>query len=355
MDLFILSQDFDTLGIIDTYKSLIWTDRYSSCGDFEIVVTPTTENMDLLQFNRHVWREDSEHVMIIESLEFDTDVESGHQIIVKGRSMECIIDRRIVWTQTRLRGNLQGELKRLFNENLIAPSDPNRKIDRLVFQDSTDPLITSLQIDKQFTGDNIYEALTEICDLNKIGFIIRLTENNQMAFQLYAGVDRSYKQIVNPHIVFSPGYENLISSTYVTSDSNSKTVALVAGEDQGGNRRTAIVGDISIKGINRRELYVDARDLQSENEDGTTIPDAEYIKNLQNRGEERMLEYKVTDSFDGEVSSVFGYLYGIDYFLGDICQIENQFGIQKRVRVVEFIRSKSDADDNSYPTFEVIE
>ena len=39
MQIIVLNTNFENIGVLDTYKSLIWTDRYSSCGDFEIYVT----------------------------------------------------------------------------------------------------------------------------------------------------------------------------------------------------------------------------------------------------------------------------------------------------------------------------
>lgn len=354
-DLFILDQNFDTVDILDTYKSLIWTDRFNSYGDFEVSVTPTDKNLSILQTNRYIWRKDSEHLMVIENIQISTDVESGNFIIVSGRSLESIIDRRIVWSQTRLRGKIQGQLKKLFDQNIINPTDNKRRISNFTFQEITDPVLDSITIDKQYTGDNMYELINELCEMYSIGFKITLREDNVMVFQLYSGTDRSYSQFDIPYVVFSPGYENLISSNYETTDSNMKTIALVAGENKAGDRRILTVGDENITGVNRRELFVDARDIQSEDENGNTIPDSEYNQELRNRGNEKMLEYKKVDTFDGEVSPVFGYLYDKDYFLGDICQIENQFGIQKRVRVIEYIRSKSDNENSGYPTFEVVE
>lgn len=358
MDIYVLSQKFETLDVLDVYKSLIWSDRYFRCGDFELTVTPTKENVELLQFNRYLWREDSEHLMVIENIQQTTDTQSGYGVIVTGRSLESILDRRIIWEQTRYRGNLQQQVKKMLEDNAINPTDPKRKIENLIFEETTDPAVTALEIDKQYTGDNLYDVIVEICELNSIGFKITFRQTDgKMVFKLYAGADRSYAQFANPYVVFSPGNENLISSNHITYDSDLKTFALIAGEDSGENRVTTTVGDETVIGINRRELYVDARDLQTENEDGTTISSTEYLENLKNRGKEKMAEYKIVDSFEGEVSPVFGYIYDKDYFLGDIFEIETPevFNIQRRVRVIEYVRSLSDSDYNAYPTFEVVE
>ena len=36
MDLYITNPKFELVGVIDSYTSLIWTERYNDCGDFEI-------------------------------------------------------------------------------------------------------------------------------------------------------------------------------------------------------------------------------------------------------------------------------------------------------------------------------
>ena len=37
MELLVLNTDYESIAVIDTYESFIWTDRYNSYGDFEIV------------------------------------------------------------------------------------------------------------------------------------------------------------------------------------------------------------------------------------------------------------------------------------------------------------------------------
>ena len=49
------------------------------------------------------------------------------------------------------------------------------------------------------------------------------------------------------------------------------TVAIVASEGEGQDRRVVEVGDLTKTGIDRIELYVDARDLQSGGEPSSKI------------------------------------------------------------------------------------
>lgn len=361
MDLMVLNEKFDSIDVIDEYESLIWTDRYSKCGDFEIYTFATTDIINKLAQKRFLYNPDSEHIMVIENIEITTDVEKGNKIKVTGRSAESLLDRRIIWEQITLDGYLQGQIKKLLEKNAISPDIEERKIPHLIFEETDDPAITELTISKQYTGDNLYDVIADICDTYKIGFKIRLTNENKLAFSLYAGADRSYDQFGNPHIVFSPNFENLVNTNFYKSNTEIKTLALVAGEDEGLgiNRRKLVVGNEDLIGFDRRELFVDARDIQSEvyGEDGETteMPIEEYEKLLKERGEEKLAEYKNIHTFEGEVEPTVNYTYGMDYFIGDICQIENEFDMQAKARITEFIFSESTSGINYYPTFEIIE
>jgi hypothetical protein len=354
MELLTLNTNFKADDIIDTFKSLIWTDRYSEYGDFEISVPASTEMLNKFIPDYYLVSDDSEHAMIIENREIDSDTENGNSLIITGRSLESLLLRRIVWSQTILKGYLEGQIEKLLNENIINPSISERKIDNFVFEYSGDSYIESLKVEAQFTGDNLYDAIKSICDNVEIGFKITFNSDYQFVFKLYNGVDRSYNQDANPYVAFSPNFENIINSDYMESQSALKNVALVAGEGEGSARRTYVVGNSSESGLSRRELYVDARDISSTTDSGT-LTAAQYNAQLEQRGNEKLAENKTTKSFDGQVETAQLYKYNEDFFMGDICELENGYGMESRVRVTEFIYSESDSGTESYPTFTVLD
>lgn len=376
MEFLVLNTKFETVAILDVFESFIWTDRYSKCGDFEIYTSSDRQIIETLKEDFYIWTEDSEHVMIIENRKIITDVEEGNKFLVSGRSLESILDRRIVWNQILLDGYLQGQIKRLLNENVINPEDPNRKISNFIFEETDDPYILSLKVQVQYTGDNLYEAVCKLCESVSIGFKITLNDDNQFVFKLYSGVDRSYDQETNPYVVFSPSFENIIDSNYYESKAGYKNVGLVAGEvdntipyagtsnaaggttvtiGESSARRTVVVGESTAKELSRRELYVDARDISSITSNGDSISTSAYDDLLRQRGDERLNENKIVQAFDGQVESTQMYRYGEHYFMGDITQLENEYGMESKVRVTEFIRSVDKDGIDSYPTFEVIE
>lgn len=71
-------------------------------------------------------------------------------------------------------------------------------------------------------------------------------------------------------------------------------------------------------GLTRRELYIDARDLQSEQEDGQALTPEQYAGVLTTRGLEKLAENQLVRSFTARVRTQGAtYEYGKDFFLGD--------------------------------------
>lgn len=356
MELTVLNKELSKVQILDTFDSLIWTDRYSRYGDFEIVDKATIERIQSLQEDYYLTIPESEHTMIIETIELKTDVEDGNKFIVKGRSLETILERRIIWNQTALSGNFQNGIKKLLDENAISPTDPDRKISRLMFEASEDPLVVGLSIDAQFTGDNLYEVIQQLCESKSIGFKITISADKKFIFKLYAGVDRSFNQIENPFVSFSPDLDNLSNTNYFHSKMPYRTITLIAGEGEGDQRLTA---QASLPGgagtdLDRREKFTDARDI-STFVNGEVLSPEEYYSLLVQRGLLSLLESQPVSAFDGTVDPTTNYIYGVDFFLGDIVQISNEYGLRGVSRVTELVFSESLSGRDIYPTFEMIE
>lgn len=111
MELLVLNTDFESIAVIDTYESMIWTDRYNSYGDFEIFFAMDTQLLQYLKEDYYLWLKDSEHCMIIEDIKINADTEEGNHLIVTGRSLESILERRIIWGQRIFNGNLQNGIQ----------------------------------------------------------------------------------------------------------------------------------------------------------------------------------------------------------------------------------------------------
>jgi len=347
MSLTILDTNFIQTNIIDNFESLLWVDRYAECGDFELFTSVTDEIINALKSDYYLINSSSDHVMIVEDIKIKSDVENGNTIAFSGRSVESILDRRIVWNQTTIDGNLQDGIVRLLNENIINPTDVNRKISNFNYELSTDVSVTSLTLNAQYIGLTLLEVIKGICDSNKIGFKIKVVDG-VFIFSLYAGIDRSYDQTVNPYVEFTPKFDNLLNSNYEESNKALKTVSLVVGEGEATSRLTTIIGD-SVE-LSRREIFTDGSNI-SRTVDTIVLTEVEYKELLKQRGVENLLLNSSTELFDGEVDTTQTYKIGEDFFIGDVVQIANEYGMESKSRVTEIIYSKSIEGMDVYPTF----
>lgn len=354
MEALIMDKDFKSVAVIDDYESFIWTDRYTGYGDFELYAPVSAAFFNFTKDGYYIWSAESEHLMTIEKNYIKSDAEDGSHVIVTGRSLESILDRRIIWTQTTLSGSLQDGIKKLLTENIISPSDEKRRIPNFVFKESTDEAITKLTVDAQYTGDNLYDAIKSLCETNELGFKVILNSDLKFEFSLYFGADRSYNQKKLPYVIFSPNFENLVNSNYYESSAELKNVALVGGEGEGSDRKFKSVYGNGVQefpsGMDRRELFVDARDLSTKTSD-KTLSATEYNAQLEQRGYDKLGENTKATGFEGDIENTEMFSYGKDFFVGDIVQIQNEYKIKATTRVVEVVISDSSTGTTIVPTF----
>ena len=348
MNLFVLDRNFSPVAVVDTYESLIWADRYYECGDFELYTVMSDDILQKIKMGYYLVNDNSDHAMVVEKIRIDYDVETGNHITIAGRSLESILDRRVVWGQQVLSGNLQQVVKSLLDASFINPSKTSRKVPNFIFKETDDPVILGIEINAQYTGDNIYEVIKSLCTDCGVGFKLCLNDDYQLEFELYSGVNRSYDQSENSFVIFSPTFDNMINSNYIESEEPFKNVALIGGEGEGSARKYAAVGDFT--GLDRKELFVDARDISSTSED-QTISNDEYQKMLQQRGKEKLSETTPITSFEGEGETTQLFVYGRDFSKGDIVQVANEYGHETKARVLEVIMSEDENGFSVYPTF----
>lgn len=321
MELMILNEKFESICLIDEFKSLIWTDRYYSAGDFELCIAAGSRFLQYIQEGNYAWIKESKHLMVIENIKITTDYDEGDYATISGRSLEALLDRRIVWDPTDISegSSVQNGVKKLLTENIIAPENPKRKISNFVFVESDDPYITGLTFGAQYGGDSLYDVICGICESFEIGFKIEYYDKyisngetlyDQFVFQLYHGEDRTYDQLKNQYVIFSPKFENIINSDYLESDTNLKNVTLVGGED---NRNTTV-------NLNQHSYLID--NTPSVYENGMSV----QFKNVNNPDTLTTDIYAQNGKFEIDKRLYSGY------------QIMNSFSLSKRKARVSFAK-----------------
>lgn len=339
LELVLLDQDFQNSGLIENYTSLQWIRRYYEPGTFELHASP--EYFQQARKSRYLYHNLNDETAIIEDVYFTQNQQGQTDLILKGRFLEALLYDRVINNNESLSGNLESSLRNLVVKYAMTGE---RKINLL--QLGTTRGFTD-KVNVQTTGDNLMNKLYDILQTYEMSYRIHYDYiNNHLYFELWKGLDRTQEQDENSWAIFSNSYENVLETNYERNDSDYKNFAYVAGEGKGQQRIIETV-DIIKPGELRRELYVDARDLQTQKEDGTEIPIDTYRSMLRQRGLEKLNEYRLVEPIDGKVDIKSNLIYRDNFDLGDLCDYENEsigLSIQKRITEIQEIYENGDME-----------
>ena len=113
-----------------------------------------------------------------------------------------------------------------------------------------------------------------------------------------------------------------------------KTTALIGGEGEGKDRVLTEINN-NVSGLDRLEIFVDARDLKKESNDNT-LTEEEYLKILQQRGKEKLYQNLSINTFEGAINLLSNNSYKRDFELGDIVTIlDRKWNITINTRITE--------------------
>ncbi len=347
MALYVYDASYQMIGVVEKYVSLIWSDRYDEAGDFELEVVYDASIKSLLQKDRFVTCDYSDHTALIEKVEINKDEDGNVNMIITGRSVEIILDRRIVLKKTEFKKDdnvlLQNGVKKLLNENLISPSDTNRTISNFTFSENTTSQITSLKIEETYDKDSLYDIVTGLCSDKYIGFKVLMDLSGHYTFSLYKGKD------ISGDVLFSPYYDNLNNSRYFSSVEDYKNIMFVSKDDE--NYLTVFAeSGTEPSGFSRRETHESASSLK-ENKEGDLTDDE-----LKTKAQKKLKqEHKIKTGFEGDIIPDILYSYRTDYNVGDKVQLEDEYGNREAVYISEVVITFDENGLSIIPTFKEID
>ena len=348
----VLSSLLVPLGLINQFTALTWTSRTTTFGGFELWCPMLPENSELLRPDNLLWIGGDE-LGVIETIQKSTDEQGGTTLQVSGRFIESWLERRIIWGQYSGTEVVSNHLRNLVTMNAISPSDPKRKIPNLTLAVGQSPLGPSVSFSDSYS--NLWTTALELANANSLFLRVKAdVPKGELRFTILKGTNRSVEQSILPAVVLSTDLSDILTDSYTLDATSWCNMSLVAGAGEGIQRKTSEVNG-SLSGLSRRELFVDARDLQDYEEvitsEGTTrvpIATSVYDGMLQERGKSKLGEVPLVESFDANIR-MYGpraYEYGVDYFLGDrITMQDPNLGIQVSTEISEVQQSW---DENGY-------
>lgn len=317
MELYIFDRELNFKGIIDNFESLQWNRRYFKSGNFELQCALTTDNLNLLQKGNIVYKKGDSEAGYINYRNLKQTEEGTEILIAKGNFLTGYLDRRIIWDTEIINDTAENAMRILVNHNCINPSDTNRVISNLILGEVKG---FTQNIKYQVSYKNLADELESLSNTSELGHRVNFDVNSRkILFDVYEGLDRTISQDVNPRCIFSKEFENILEQEYTDSSDNYRNVTLIGGAGEGVDRKFTTVGGGN--GLDRFELFTDARDLQNtklEDDVEVSIPDEEYIAMLQQRGNEKLAETADIQTFDSKINVNSNLKYKTDYDLGDI-------------------------------------
>ena len=235
-------------------------------------------------------------------------------------------------------------MRKLVLDNCINTANANRKIPNLILG-KVRGFNESIQYQNSYGG--VLEQLENISNTSALGYRNLLDiETREIIFDMYKGVNRTINNGSIAPCIFSRDFENILEQEYVDSLNNYKNTCLIAGAGEGKDRKLTSIEQG--QGLDRYELYVDARDVQDtkqiEKTDGegnkitedVPMSDNEYMPLLLQRGNEKLAECYEVQTFDSKINTQGNNVYKKDFDLGDVVTVlDKKWNIRIDTRITE--------------------
>lgn len=370
MDIYILDALLRPIDVVDQYVSFIWTERWASMGDFEIVIRSTPNNKYRFVVDTKLTIEQSKRVMIVETIEEVNDVENGAVLKVKGRCLNSMFEKRVCARVSTLTGHVSPtwdtygwtpvELLVLYFYSVCyyGDGDPGDVIPFVMEEGTLYPAenIPDMDItDYQYAMkiQTMYAAFQELCNAYDIGWRFYKDPNSSaLYFEGVLGCDRTTQQTDYDPVVFSSDMANLIDTTdYVDNSKYYNAIRVVYSfKDEFDNDDTINVFvkadelTFSEGGFDQKTKLLMVTQIPEEMEE-VDIP--AYLTAL---GIAELGRSQPVNVYDGEITQDSQYVYERDYNLGDIVEVRSNDGGTAYMRVVEQIFKCDSAGQASYPS-----
>lgn len=299
------------LGQIGVWVSLYWDEPYNTLQPSSLEVRPTAENLELLREGRWLRCSDSNVPMRICHRSNENE---DANLVCTLYPATWVLSKRVS-TEIVKNENAEAAMRRL-----VAAAAPWPRLEL------GEPVGFDTRYTAQTSGGSVLDYLTTIGAACDLGFRIVLAGKNadkKLRFEVY-------RPTADPNHRFSTKWGSLTGASWAFGDNDYCNVAVVQGAGEGANRATVTVGLTDAAGADRRELYVDARDVQPDEEKSETNTSPDYLQRLMDRGTNKLLEQLRTGSIEISLDA--------DLVPGDVafCTLP-ELGYKATVRVADVI------------------
>lgn len=329
----------ERIGVLQHDNAVQWLENYQSPGEVKIDAQATADNLAMLIDGNRIYNTDT-----------DTVARICHVDIVQTESEELITAHADITSELLSDRVLMATENATVAETAMYSIYSKNRRDLPIASGKAEGYTERAEM--ELTWGSVLDAEKKLADVSGLGFMVLFNpETGAETFKVYKGINRS-KDLFPGYVgYFGTDVGNIQNVAASSGTTDFKNVAVVAGAGEGKLREVRIVSLGNVSGENRRELYVDARDLQREyqiatptgavDEKGNPIYNyetkiytaAEYNALLDARGLEKLAECLKTFSITCDIVQN-NILYGVDYFLGDRMPVKlPEYGIYASARI----------------------
>lgn len=387
MDMYTMTNTFLAQDIVDEFVSAIWTERFSSCGEVQLVVPATSTLIERLAEGTYLGLRGTKEVMQLQTQSIEDDL-----LTVTGKSLLEYLDKRLFWNRNTASSAVDDRIIDKIVEGkvgqIIADIVEDMVINTTAFTSGWAPAnleweleeIPGLELgDVDTSGDDervtipigpLYSSIYPIAEKYGIGISLYLDSANidtgfVLKFKTYTGEDRTSDQDVNPLIRLQPDLDSLSEIKELRSIEFYKNTVYVYYK-----------GIISVhyedpdnipEGMDRRVMITNAEGepvghkvsyrygaLPNDYYSNYVIDSGDLADFYAENARDALANNNYIRAIDGQTSPVNEFKYGTDYGLGDIIELEGISGNIAKARVTEYIRSQDKTGEREYPTISVV-
>lgn len=358
---------FSNASPIANWESALWTERFRDPGEFEIKARLSSGLLTALPIGTFISHTKTLEVMIVENHQITEETDEDPLLTITGRSLECILDQRIVGQNRNWASPPASIEASVYN---LASNSTWVQARQLIREHSVTGVVTNssdaipgieVEHSVSLTGVNearvinrgsVHSALMELLSIDELGIkVLRrhafsgLPGNaTNTIFFIYQPTDRRNR------VIFSSKTGDIDSADYLWSIKKMKNAALVSGKFI----EAFVAG--SATGASKRVMLVDGSSIDGHLE---AIPTGATLTSLRalmtTKGNAALKEQKKISLSRIDISETPKYEYRTDYDLGDTVSIDASYGKIDSARVIEHVEIVDETGESSHPTIEIIE
>ncbi|MFU0790642.1 MAG: hypothetical protein ACFWT6_11885 [Virgibacillus proomii] len=343
----IYNRFLDLKSEIDSYQSLQYGRSYHGVASFELHINRYMHEAqkinkgDIIALDKQA---NKAGIILTKEIVLDEKGRESENFKLTGYTLDGLMSRRITVPPShtgydRKSGNAETVMKHYVYNHFINPASRSRIMPHLEVAPNYN---RGDYIEWESRLKNVAEELENISIKSGLGWgIFANFKTKKLIFDVIEAKDLTQDNpFGNNPVFFSPEFETIKSQSFIDSDNDLKTVGYVGGQGEGVERKIVTIGNKT--GWDRIEIFIDARDVGTEDEESEKeLTDEEIEQQLIERGKSKMAEMENIRSLEAEiltpVKDITPFQYEKDFDLGDIVQVVNKsWGLEMTAPITEF-------------------